>query len=179
MVLGPLGSFLPKSNEAKKGQPPTPKASWVPNHTWVGNPNLPKNDQKDFRTQIGHFQPLASGNHQRPPAQVQKAFPSIQGKNSPLQMYSVPRIQAWCIYGIIYHYAPMLMFSGTNYSITIQVPKCITHFEGRPFSHSVLQSMVATRRPFRDPNHWPCRIIPRVISRGDQTFNHFSRHQVL
>ncbi|MBW0581398.1 hypothetical protein O181_121113 [Austropuccinia psidii MF-1] len=96
----------------------------------------PKNDQKDLRTQAGHFQLLASGNHQRPPAQVQKAFPSIQGKDSPSPMYSVPRIQAWCIYGIIYHYAQIwpsnliLMFSEPKYAILIQVPKFSTHFKG-------------------------------------------------
>ncbi|MBW0573790.1 hypothetical protein O181_113505 [Austropuccinia psidii MF-1] len=113
------------------------------------NLNLPQNDQKDLRTQIGHFQPLASGEDK-----FQKTFPSIQGKHSPL-----PRIQAWCIYGTIYHYAPiflcnpMVMFSGPNYAIPIQVPKSITHFEGSFFSHSVLQSLAATRRPFENPNH--------------------------
>ncbi|MBW0579866.1 hypothetical protein O181_119581 [Austropuccinia psidii MF-1] len=55
------------------------------------NLNHPKNDQKDLRTQIGHFQPLASGNHQRPQAQVQKDLPSIQGKNSASTMYSIPK----------------------------------------------------------------------------------------
>ncbi|MBW0526436.1 hypothetical protein O181_066151 [Austropuccinia psidii MF-1] len=95
------------------------------------SPNLisPKNGQKDPRTQIGqescivHFQPLASGNHQRPPDQAQQAFSSIQAKESPSPMYSVPRIQEWCIYGIIYHYAqilfsnPKVMVSGPNYAI--------------------------------------------------------------
>ncbi|MBW0538172.1 hypothetical protein O181_077887 [Austropuccinia psidii MF-1] len=53
------------------------------------NLNNPKNGQKDPKTQIGqephfgNFQTLASGNHQRPPAQVQKGFPSTQGKTSP------------------------------------------------------------------------------------------------
>ncbi|MBW0543367.1 hypothetical protein O181_083082 [Austropuccinia psidii MF-1] len=42
-----------------------------------------------------------------------------------------------------------------------EVPKSITHFEVRILSHSVLQSMVATRRPLKDPNHlvleeWGC-----------------------
>ncbi|MBW0542120.1 hypothetical protein O181_081835 [Austropuccinia psidii MF-1] len=94
------------------------------------------------------------GNHKRPPAQAQQAFPSIHGKYSPL-----PRIQEWCIYGIIYHYAPallsnpMLMVSKPNYAISNQVPNSITHFEGSLFSHLVLQFLVATRRPFKDPNH--------------------------
>ncbi|MBW0562203.1 hypothetical protein O181_101918 [Austropuccinia psidii MF-1] len=89
--MRPLGPFWPKYNEAKRGQgggPPAYKARWVPNHKWAHlsqfwppNLNNPKNGQKDPRTQIGqepqfgHFQPLASGNHQRPPVQVQQDFP--------------------------------------------------------------------------------------------------------
>ncbi|MBW0553770.1 hypothetical protein O181_093485 [Austropuccinia psidii MF-1] len=87
------------------------------------------------------------------------AFPSIKGKDSPSPMYTVPRIKAWCICGIIYHYAPILLrnsmviLSGPNYAIPIQGPKSITHFKGSLFSHSVLQFLAATRRPFGDPNH--------------------------
>ncbi|MBW0509387.1 hypothetical protein O181_049102 [Austropuccinia psidii MF-1] len=91
-------------------------------------PNLisPPNGQKDPRTQIGqepgigHFQPLDFGNHQRPPNQAKQGFPSIQGKDFSSPMYSVPWMQEWCIYGIIYHYAPillrgsMVMVSGPN-----------------------------------------------------------------
>ncbi|MBW0577400.1 hypothetical protein O181_117115 [Austropuccinia psidii MF-1] len=33
-----------------------------------------------------------------------------------------------------------------------KVTKSITHFEGSLFSHSVLQSMAASRSPFEDPN---------------------------
>ncbi|MBW0562821.1 hypothetical protein O181_102536 [Austropuccinia psidii MF-1] len=112
---------------------------------------------------IVNFQPLGSGNHQRPPAQFQKAFPSIQGKDSPSPMYSIPRIQAWCIYCIIYHYAPilpcnpMVMFSEPNYAFSIQVPISITHFKGSLFSDPVLQSLVAAIRPFEDPNHLALR----------------------
>ncbi|MBW0501166.1 hypothetical protein O181_040881 [Austropuccinia psidii MF-1] len=144
------------SPEGKVG--PKPQVG-PPEPILAPNLNSPKNGQKDPRTKIGHFQPLASGNHQRPPAQVQKAFPSIQGKDSPSPMYSVQRIQARCIYDIIYHYAPillrnpMVMFSGPNYAFSIQVPKSITHLEGSLFSHSVLQSLEVTRRPFEDPNH--------------------------
>ncbi|MBW0464204.1 hypothetical protein O181_003919 [Austropuccinia psidii MF-1] len=39
------------------------------------------------------------------------------------------------------------------------IPKSITHFEGRLFSHSVLQSLKATRRPFKDPNHLALQIL--------------------
>ncbi|MBW0528464.1 hypothetical protein O181_068179 [Austropuccinia psidii MF-1] len=37
------------------------------------------------------FTPMACGNHQRPPAQVQPGFPSIQGKTSTSSMYPVPK----------------------------------------------------------------------------------------
>ncbi|MBW0465684.1 hypothetical protein O181_005399 [Austropuccinia psidii MF-1] len=104
-------------------------------------------------------QSLAIFNHQRPPAQVQNAFPSIKGKDSPSPMYSIPRSQARCIYGIIYPCAPillsnlMVMLSGPNYLFSTKVPKAITHVKGSLFSHSALQSLAATRRPFKDHNH--------------------------
>ncbi|MBW0538314.1 hypothetical protein O181_078029 [Austropuccinia psidii MF-1] len=142
-------------------RPPIASMSYVDQPEPILAPDLisPKNGHKDPRTQIGHFQPLASGNHQRPPAQAQKSFPSIKGKDSPSPMYSVPRIQEWCIYGIIYHYAPiflinpMVMVSGPNYAISNKVPKSITHFRGSIFGNSVFQSLAATRAPFKDPNH--------------------------
>ncbi|MBW0530105.1 hypothetical protein O181_069820 [Austropuccinia psidii MF-1] len=132
-------------------------------------PNLigHKNGQKGLMKQV-----LAISNHQRPPAQVQQAFASIKGKDSPSSMYSVQRIQAWCIYGIIFHYAPillsnlMVMFSGPNHAIPIQVPKSITHFEGSIFSHSVLQSLAATRRPFEDPNHLALQELGHIFFSG-------------
>ncbi|MBW0543864.1 hypothetical protein O181_083579 [Austropuccinia psidii MF-1] len=76
---------------------------------------------------------------------------------------------------------------GPNYVIPTPVPKSITHFEGRLLSHSVLQSLAATRRLFRDPSHLALhelgctffRILPREISRGYQAFNQLSRDQVL
>ncbi|MBW0590547.1 hypothetical protein O181_130262 [Austropuccinia psidii MF-1] len=73
--VGLSGPFWPKYNEANH-QPPR---RGVGPHT-QHSPNLPKGPQAPHS---GHFQPLASGNHQRPPAQVQKALPSIQGKDSP------------------------------------------------------------------------------------------------
>ncbi|MBW0553699.1 hypothetical protein O181_093414 [Austropuccinia psidii MF-1] len=129
-------------------------------------PKLAKNHSLEI------FEPLASGNHQSPPVHSQKAFHSIHGKDSPSPMYSVPRIQAWCIYGIIYHYAPilltnqMVMFKGPNYSFSIQVPKSITHFEGSLFSHSVFQSLEATRRPLKDPNHLALQELGCIIFSG-------------
>ncbi|MBW0563044.1 hypothetical protein O181_102759 [Austropuccinia psidii MF-1] len=115
---------------------------------------------------------LTSGNHQRPPAQVHKVFLSIQGKDSPSPMYSIPRIQAWCIYGIMYLYEPillrnpMVMLSGPNYAFSIQVPKSITHFEGSLFSNSVFQYLEDTRRPFEDPNHLALQELGCIVFSG-------------
>ncbi|MBW0477917.1 hypothetical protein O181_017632 [Austropuccinia psidii MF-1] len=88
-----------------------------------------------------------------------KASPQFRGRTLLHQCTPYQMIQEGCIYGIIYHYAPILlrnpmeMLSGPNYVFTIQVPKSITHFKGGLFSHSVLQSLAGTQRPFEDPNH--------------------------
>ncbi|MBW0593975.1 hypothetical protein O181_133690 [Austropuccinia psidii MF-1] len=126
---------------------------------WPPISTVPKIAKRTPGPKLAKNYSLAIFNHKRPPAQVQKAFPSIWGKDSPSPMYSLPRSQAWCIYGIIHHYAPiflrnsMVMLSGPKYAFSIQVPKSITHFKGCLFSHSVLQSLGATRRPFKDPKH--------------------------
>ncbi|MBW0475177.1 hypothetical protein O181_014892 [Austropuccinia psidii MF-1] len=107
----------------------------------------PKMSKKDPKTQIGHQ--LRSSN----------AYPQFRGRPLLHQYTLYQRIQVWGIYGTIYNYAPfflrspMVMFPGPNYVFPIQVPKTSTHFEGRLFSHSVLQSLAAARRPFEDPNH--------------------------
>ncbi|MBW0475174.1 hypothetical protein O181_014889 [Austropuccinia psidii MF-1] len=78
--LNPMGKSI-----SPQGQVGPPEPNFSPN---VINPKMAKEDP---RTQIGHFQPMASGTHQRPPAQVKQGFPSIQGKTSPSSMYTVPK----------------------------------------------------------------------------------------
>ncbi|MBW0551848.1 hypothetical protein O181_091563 [Austropuccinia psidii MF-1] len=57
-----------------------------------------------------------------------KDSPPVQGKISLSSMHSIFKDQEWCIYGIIYHYAPFLLsnpvvtLSGPNYMIPNQVP---------------------------------------------------------
>ncbi|MBW0473781.1 hypothetical protein O181_013496 [Austropuccinia psidii MF-1] len=69
--------------------------------------------------------------------------PPVQGKTSLPSMHSILKDQEWCIYGIIYHYAPFLLrnprvtLSGPNYLIPNEVPKSIITFEGGHFSYSV------------------------------------------
>ncbi|MBW0472556.1 hypothetical protein O181_012271 [Austropuccinia psidii MF-1] len=84
--MGPRGKF-----HQPQGQVGQPEPILAP------NPINSKMAKKDPRTQIdqephfGHFQPMASGNHQRPPAQSQQGFPSAQGKTSPSLMCPVPK----------------------------------------------------------------------------------------
>ncbi|MBW0475940.1 hypothetical protein O181_015655 [Austropuccinia psidii MF-1] len=140
--MGPLDPFWPKSNEAKGCSPPATRPGGPPEPNFAPNLNNCKNGQKGPRTQAGH--------HLR----FSRASPQFRGRSLLLQ-----RIQAWCIYGIIYHYAPfslinpMVMFLGHNYVFPIQVSKSITHFEGRLFSNSLLQSLAPTRGALEDPNH--------------------------
>ncbi|MBW0561435.1 hypothetical protein O181_101150 [Austropuccinia psidii MF-1] len=57
-----------------------------------------------------------------------KDFPQFQGRLFLSQCTPYSRIQEWCIYRIIYHYAPFLLrnpmvtFSGPNYMIQNEVP---------------------------------------------------------
>ncbi|MBW0536305.1 hypothetical protein O181_076020 [Austropuccinia psidii MF-1] len=82
---------------------------------------------------------MASGSHQRPPDQLSKHSPQhkVNSFIPPCTLYS--RLQEWCIYGIIYHYAPfllsnsMVMLSGPNPTIQNQGPK-IQH----PFRRRIL-----------------------------------------
>ncbi|MBW0479171.1 hypothetical protein O181_018886 [Austropuccinia psidii MF-1] len=114
---------------------------------------------------IGHFSPqyFNHGLWQSPeaPSHLHKEV-SPQDQGNPqlqLKLDSLCGNQGWYIYGIIYHCVPfflrnpMVMFSGQNYVITTPILKSITHFKGGLLSHSVFQSLVATRRPFGDPNH--------------------------
>ncbi|MBW0504984.1 hypothetical protein O181_044699 [Austropuccinia psidii MF-1] len=122
-----------------------------------------------------------------------KDSPPVKGKTSFCSMHSVLKDQEWCIYGIIYHYAPfplrhpMVTLSGPNYVIPNQVPSP-SPISKKDFS--AIQSgnsLVATRRPFKDPNHLAlqrlgCPFLIRTnlgaILRGYQSFQSLSRHQV-
>ncbi|MBW0540795.1 hypothetical protein O181_080510 [Austropuccinia psidii MF-1] len=77
--LGPQGQVGPKPQMG----PPEP----------ILAPNLiiPKMAKRTLGPKLATFQPLASGSHQRPPAQDQQGFPSVQAKNSPSPMYSIPK----------------------------------------------------------------------------------------
>ncbi|MBW0496847.1 hypothetical protein O181_036562 [Austropuccinia psidii MF-1] len=112
------------------------------------------------RTQIGHtsvhglWKPSEATR-----SATRKDSPPDQGNTSLPSMLSELKAQEWCIYGMIYHYAPFLLsnpmvtFSGNNYVIPNQVPNTL------PFSKedfSAIQSgssLAATRITFKDPKH--------------------------
>ncbi|MBW0539855.1 hypothetical protein O181_079570 [Austropuccinia psidii MF-1] len=81
---------------------------------------------------------MASGNLQRPPDQLSSFLPLNSRVILPVPP-SIPysRLQEWCIYGIIYHYAPFLlrnslvMLSGTNSMIPNQGAKIQPPFQKR------------------------------------------------
>ncbi|MBW0501374.1 hypothetical protein O181_041089 [Austropuccinia psidii MF-1] len=132
------------SNGAKRCQGRSPEASnsrWVPNHKWahlsIFFPKI-QEDPKLVQLPKAPRMAIASGNHQRPPVTFNKGVPlKIRETSGPAQWTQVSRHQEWCIYGILYHYAPfflrnsMVKLSGLHYSISNQGSKPITHFEGR------------------------------------------------
>ncbi|MBW0576565.1 hypothetical protein O181_116280 [Austropuccinia psidii MF-1] len=168
-----------RPKRAKGGNHLAPKDRWVPNHKWPPIPwtqNWPK-DLLDTNLVInpvgpifGHGPPwtilpaMASGNHQRQPDQLSKHFPQLKGNSFIPPCTPYPRLQEWCIYGIIYYYAPFLLsnsmvtFSGPNSTIPNQGPKIqhpfskedyLTHQSGNPWRQSEDHS--------RSPTTWPCR----------------------
>ncbi|MBW0525927.1 hypothetical protein O181_065642 [Austropuccinia psidii MF-1] len=88
-----------------------------------------------------------------------KNSPSFRGRPFLPQCTPYSRIQEWCIYGIIYHYAPfflgnpMMTFSGPNYVIPNKVPNPLPILKEDVSAIQFGNSLAATRRPFKDPNH--------------------------
>ncbi|MBW0492118.1 hypothetical protein O181_031833 [Austropuccinia psidii MF-1] len=132
MVHRPIRSLLAQSNEAQRGSPQGqvgPKPQLGPPEPFLAI--------KTLRTHFGQG-PLFSPWPLAPPDQLS----SLLALNSrgilpipPCTLYS--RLQEWCIYGIIYHYAPFLLrnsmvtFSGPNSMIPNQGPKIQFPFQRR------------------------------------------------
>ncbi|MBW0509497.1 hypothetical protein O181_049212 [Austropuccinia psidii MF-1] len=148
----------------------------------------------NHKTQIGHklvhglWQP--SGASRSDPS---KNSPPVQGKNSLSSMNSILKDQEWCIYDIIYHYAPCLLrnpmvtLSAPNYVIPNQVPSPSTLSKEDFSAIQSGNSLAATRIPFKDPNHLALqmlgfqsliRTIMSEIRTGYQSFQSLSRYQV-
>ncbi|MBW0589117.1 hypothetical protein O181_128832 [Austropuccinia psidii MF-1] len=107
-----------------------------------------------LRTQVGLWQPSEATRS----API-KDFPPVQGNTSLPSMHSVLKNQEWCIYGIIYHYAPFLLsnpmvtLSGPKYVIPNEVPNPSPSSKQEFSAIQSGNSLAATRRPFKDPNH--------------------------
>ncbi|MBW0587514.1 hypothetical protein O181_127229 [Austropuccinia psidii MF-1] len=87
-------------------------------------------------------------------------------------MHSVLKDQEWCIYGKIYHYAPFLLsnsmvtLSGPNYMIPNQVPNPSPISKENFSAIQSDNSLAATRRPFKDPNHLALKELGCQLSPG-------------
>ncbi|MBW0586865.1 hypothetical protein O181_126580 [Austropuccinia psidii MF-1] len=129
--MGHLGPFWPnpmRQKGAKEGSPLAPKPQLGPPEPIMA-PNYikPQNGHKTLRT---HFWPITTMYHffspwtLEPPEATRSAqlklFPHLKGNPSTPPCTPYSRLQEWCIYGIIYHYAPFLLsnsmatFSGPN-----------------------------------------------------------------
>ncbi|MBW0550802.1 hypothetical protein O181_090517 [Austropuccinia psidii MF-1] len=142
----------------------------VPNHKWAHLsqfwPQIPTTSGPELTKDHpwATIQPMASGNHQRPPAQLQARIPLHFMERLFLpQCTTYSRFQEWCIYGIIYHYAPFLLrnlmvtLSGPSYVIPIQVPNPSPILKE---DVSAIQAGNSLRLPedhLRTPTTWPCR----------------------
>ncbi|MBW0503350.1 hypothetical protein O181_043065 [Austropuccinia psidii MF-1] len=142
--VGQSGPFWPNPMRPKGANHLASKARWVPPEPILAiNPMDTKMAIEPVGPNFGHgppwtiFPALTSGNHQRPPNQLSKQSPQLKGNSSipPCTPYS--RLQEWCKYGIIYHYAPFLLsnsmvtFSGPNSTFPNQGPKIQHPFQRR------------------------------------------------
>ncbi|MBW0475710.1 hypothetical protein O181_015425 [Austropuccinia psidii MF-1] len=108
---------------------------------------------------------MAFGNHQRPPAQLQDRIPlKLRGRLFLPQCIPYSRMQEWCIYGIIYHYAPFFSqksngdTSRTKLHDSKSSTHLITNFRRRTFQlFSMAISWWLPEDHSRTPSTWPCR----------------------
>ncbi|MBW0520477.1 hypothetical protein O181_060192 [Austropuccinia psidii MF-1] len=133
-------------------------------------PKWPKNH---LRTLIGH----KSVHGLWRPSEATRSAPSkdsppVQEKTSLSSMHSVLKDQKWCIYGMIYHYAPFLLrnpmvtLSGPNYVIPNKVPSPSAISKEDFSAIQSGNSLVVTRRPFGDLNHLALQELGFQLSSG-------------
>ncbi|MBW0594180.1 hypothetical protein O181_133895 [Austropuccinia psidii MF-1] len=150
----------PKRAKGAVQQSPKPQVG-PPEPVLAPNTNQPKMAKKtNLGPKLAINWSMASGNHQRPPAHLKnKDSPPVKGKTSFSSMHSILKDQEWCIYGIIYHYAPFLLSnpmvtpSGPNYVIPNQVPNPSPILKEEFSAIQSGNSLAATRRSFEDPNY--------------------------
>ncbi|MBW0462705.1 hypothetical protein O181_002420 [Austropuccinia psidii MF-1] len=156
-----------KPKGTKAGSPLARKAKWVHLRQRLtmdpSPPILAKNSKApNFqpRTTCGPFSAMASGSPKSPPAQSKSTLP-LNSRGifpiPPCTPYS--RMQEWCVYGIIYHYAPFLLsnpmvtFSEPNSMILNWGPKIHHQFQRRTLQlismaiHGGSQKTISGPRP--------------------------------
>ncbi|MBW0590828.1 hypothetical protein O181_130543 [Austropuccinia psidii MF-1] len=137
-----LGPFWPNFNEAKRGQGGS------------SSTQISQEPQNGHKSVHGLWQPPEATSSAQ-----SKDSPPVQRKTSLFSMHSVLKDQEWWICGIIYHYAPFLLsnkmvtLSGPKYVIPNQVPNASPNSKEDFSDIQYGNSLVATRRPFEDPNH--------------------------
>ncbi|MBW0587873.1 hypothetical protein O181_127588 [Austropuccinia psidii MF-1] len=122
-IEAPFGLNPMRPKGAKGPDHQLPRLRWVHlSHIWSQNghkrPSGPKMAKNSMDT---IFQSMASDNHQRAPTQLPERFLlTLKGRFLFPQCTPYSRFHKWCIYGIIYYYAPFLLsnpimnFSGPN-----------------------------------------------------------------
>ncbi|MBW0541109.1 hypothetical protein O181_080824 [Austropuccinia psidii MF-1] len=175
-VHGTLRPLLAKRGQG--GRLSAPTARWVPNHKWAHlsqfwpqnaiNPKWPKTT---LGPKVAINQSMASGNHQRPPAQLKTRIPlQLRGRLLLLQCTLYSMIQEW---------TKLSDYKSSTQSITI--------FKGGIFSYSVWKLPGGYQKTIQGPQPpGPAgvgfsiliRTILGEILRGNQSFQSLSRNQV-
>ncbi|MBW0470418.1 hypothetical protein O181_010133 [Austropuccinia psidii MF-1] len=152
-LLGPN----PVRRKVARGSKSAPKTQvGPPEPAFAPNPNQPKMAKTTSEPKLtkdhlwATIQPMASGNHQRPP---------VQGKILPSSMHPVLKDPG--VVHIWYNIPLCTIFAQQSNRDLFRTqlrdlnssPQSLTNFEGGCFSYSVWQFLAATRRPFEDPNH--------------------------
>ncbi|MBW0561834.1 hypothetical protein O181_101549 [Austropuccinia psidii MF-1] len=172
--MRPLGPFWPKSNETKRGKFISPSEPVL-----SPNPNQPKMAKTTSGPELtkdhlwATIQSMVSGNHQRPPAQ-------LQGKMFPFSMHPVLKdtgvvhiwynIPLWTIF-VQQSYGEIFRTKSSTQSITI--------FEGGSFSYFSLEiPWWLPEDHSRTSTTWPCRVWV-VISHQDYSKSNSQRLSII
>ncbi|MBW0581761.1 hypothetical protein O181_121476 [Austropuccinia psidii MF-1] len=171
-VRGPIRPLWPNPMQPKGGSALALKARWVPNpiktlriHFWPWTT----------------FQPVASGNHQRPPDELRNPSPQLKGDFSHSSMHPLCKVA-----GVVHtwYYIPLCtifdqQFNGDVFRIKFHNSKSSSQ-DPTPISkedssaHQSGNPWWLSEEVSRAPTTWPCRswvgnlfkIIPRAILRG-------------
>ncbi|MBW0561278.1 hypothetical protein O181_100993 [Austropuccinia psidii MF-1] len=101
-----------------------------------------------------------------------KYSPPVQRNTSRSSIHSILKDQEWCIYGIIYHYAPFLLrnpmvtLSGPNYVIPNQVSNPSPTLKEDFSAIQSGNSLGATRGQLKNPNHLALQELSCQVSPG-------------